>query len=323
MTVLDIDGLNVIFPFPNPYPEQIEYMTQIKLSLDATGPSVLEMPSGTGKTVCLLSLTLAYMAQNDGIGPLVYCTRTIPELTQGIAELHNVHKIRLSTSDSEFDKRFLGIALSSRANLCISPEVVGLPSKGEIDNACAKRIIPWSDIRCEFYDHELVRPRPGVYGLSELKQFSAANGICPYFLARRLVRESQVIMGSFAYVLDPLASELLTSCVPKTAILVFDEAHNIDDVCCEYFSTYVDQYMLEKASESLQNSISIANKLRANEEQRLQDAYEKLKLGFKEQGEDLGSEEITAIFDNPVIPKNIMKKAIPGSLMKFDNPKVC
>ncbi|KAI5517202.1 ATP-dependent DNA helicase protein, partial [Trichomonas vaginalis G3] len=84
MSTFFIDDIEVCFPFPQAYPEQIEYMTQLKLSLDAGGPCVLEMPSGTGKTVCLLSLILAYMSQRENAGPLIYCTRTIPEMNQGI-----------------------------------------------------------------------------------------------------------------------------------------------------------------------------------------------------------------------------------------------
>jgi len=42
------------------YPEQYAYVCDLKRSLDAKGHCVLEMPSGTGKTVSLLSLIVAY-----------------------------------------------------------------------------------------------------------------------------------------------------------------------------------------------------------------------------------------------------------------------
>jgi len=40
----------VYFPYCHVYPEQYQYMCQLKRALDAGGPCVLEMPSGTGKT---------------------------------------------------------------------------------------------------------------------------------------------------------------------------------------------------------------------------------------------------------------------------------
>ena len=77
---LNIDGLAVYFPYDYIYPEQYEYMTELKRSLDAQGHCLLEMPSGTGKTVCLLSLITAYLMAHPDRGKLIYCTRTVPEM---------------------------------------------------------------------------------------------------------------------------------------------------------------------------------------------------------------------------------------------------
>eukprot|EP00758_Cryptobia_borreli_P018881 Tbor_TRINITY_DN7599_c0_g1::TRINITY_DN7599_c0_g1_i1::g.908::m.908 len=55
-----IDEIPIIFPYPQLYPEQLDYMTTMKRGLDQGVHMVLEMPSGTGKTVCLLSLLLGY-----------------------------------------------------------------------------------------------------------------------------------------------------------------------------------------------------------------------------------------------------------------------
>ena len=41
--------------------EQYAYMCDLKRTLDAQGHGVLEMPSGTGKTVSLLSLIVSYI----------------------------------------------------------------------------------------------------------------------------------------------------------------------------------------------------------------------------------------------------------------------
>uniref|UniRef100_A0A8C3K9G3 Helicase ATP-binding domain-containing protein n=1 Tax=Calidris pygmaea TaxID=425635 RepID=A0A8C3K9G3_9CHAR len=45
------------------------------------GHGVLEMPSGTGKTVSLLSLIVAYQrARPLDVSKLIYCSRTVPEI---------------------------------------------------------------------------------------------------------------------------------------------------------------------------------------------------------------------------------------------------
>lgn len=38
------------------------------------------MPTGTGKTITLLSLTLSYQLAHPEVGKLIYCTRTVPEM---------------------------------------------------------------------------------------------------------------------------------------------------------------------------------------------------------------------------------------------------
>lgn len=38
------------------------------------------MPTGTGKTITLLSLVTSYQLAHPEVGKLVYCTRTVPEM---------------------------------------------------------------------------------------------------------------------------------------------------------------------------------------------------------------------------------------------------
>lgn len=317
MVRLDIDGLEVVFPFPSAYPEQIDYMEQIKLSLDASGPALLEMPSGTGKTVCLLSLIIAYMSQVENTGPLIYCTRTIPEMNQGTQELRNVHRARLAESGLDYDKNFLGILISSRVNLCVLPEVAELSDKADVDVSCRSRTVPYSEERCSFFDHVLMKPRPGVYGLAELKAFGVANGLCPYFLARRLVQESHVIMCSFAYILDPAARELLLPVLTKSAIVVFDEAHNIDDVCCEYMSAYVTQRMLDNAIRAVSSAEQLESTMRADEQERLGSVLEQLRQDIERQEETMAGPDALEIFRNTELPEHIMRVAMPPALSNF------
>lgn len=72
------------------YPEQYNYMLELKRALDAKGHALLEMPTGTGKTVCLLSLVLAYQAAHPEIGKLIYCTRTVPEMVKVYNVFRNI-----------------------------------------------------------------------------------------------------------------------------------------------------------------------------------------------------------------------------------------
>lgn len=104
----DLDGLDVFFPYDRIYLEQHQYMRSLKQSLDAGGHCLLEMPTGTGKTVCLLSLITSYQFANPSAGKLVYCTRTVPEMNSVMEELATVlnyraEQLRLSEASGDIE----------------------------------------------------------------------------------------------------------------------------------------------------------------------------------------------------------------------------
>ena len=61
---------------------------------DGKGHCLLEMPTGTGKTVSLLSLILAYQAAHRDVGKLIYCTRTVQEMDKALKELQRLIEYR-------------------------------------------------------------------------------------------------------------------------------------------------------------------------------------------------------------------------------------
>ena len=319
MSSFMIDDLEVIFPFPQAYPEQIDYMTQLKLALDAGGPCMLEMPSGTGKTVCLLSLILAYMAQREDVGPLIYCTRTIPEMNQGIAELKRVVKLRKEKANLPYDNELLAISLACRYYLCVNQEAAEQKTKKDVDTQCRKRTIKSSENHCDFFEHVLLRPKAGVYGLDDLRSFGAANGLCPYFLSKRLIKEANVIFASFAYTLDPGASEAVFKNCGKQSIVVFDEAHNIDDVCCEFISWSIGQDTLDLSAIAIDEAQTILSQRKRNEEMKLHDAFDRMKKRMEDRQDStrfFASHETMDMLSK--IPQHIIDKAMPSSIKNFD-----
>lgn len=82
--------LSVLRSVPHPHSprrprHQYKYMVELKHGLDAKGHGCLEMPTGTGKTVALLSLITSYQLAHPETGKLVYCTRTVPEMEKALA----------------------------------------------------------------------------------------------------------------------------------------------------------------------------------------------------------------------------------------------
>ena len=80
------------------------------------------MPSGTWKTTTLLSLIVAYIKTNPlDLTKLVYCSRTVPEMEKVVEELRKLMEYYEKETGEE--QNILGLALSSRKNLCIHPMV--------------------------------------------------------------------------------------------------------------------------------------------------------------------------------------------------------
>ncbi len=63
MAELFIAGINVHFP-KEPYQCQVKYMEQNIVALNNSTNALLESPTGTGKTLCLLCSTLAWQQFN-------------------------------------------------------------------------------------------------------------------------------------------------------------------------------------------------------------------------------------------------------------------
>ena len=138
--------LTVFFPYEYVYKEQLQYMLELKRALDAKGDAILEMPTGTGKTVCLLALITSYQYAKPETGNLIYCTRTVPEMAKTMAELARVVDYRasaLAAAGAADTGKILGVCLSSRRNLCIHPGVADAEDKEGVDAGCRNLTASW------------------------------------------------------------------------------------------------------------------------------------------------------------------------------------
>jgi DNA excision repair protein ERCC-2 len=371
-----LDDLEVFFPYERMYLEQYQYMRSIKQALDAEGHALLEMPTGTGKTVCLLSLITSYQYANPSAGKLVYCTRTVPEMNAVMEELGTVLAYRAkelggclseqtaisqtengpvntgsfvvsqgmadmedsvrpstivssntgaSTLDGEktvvptkrgkkrprtYNRRtassnknlgpisnnghgaggsgVLALCLSSRRNMCIHERVLNESDREAVDAACRTMTASWviekaqanpgSIETCQYYDKfqsagEATSLPSGIYDLEELKLWGKEQGICPYYLTRQAINHANILVFNYQYMLDPKVAKMVSKELEAESIIVFDEAHNIDSVCIEALSVTINERALEQATRSLGRLSSEVSRIKATDNQRLQQEY--------------------------------------------------
>eukprot|EP00095_Tigriopus_kingsejongensis_P006022 snap_masked-scaffold671_size114370-processed-gene-0.21 protein:Tk06022 transcript:snap_masked-scaffold671_size114370-processed-gene-0.21-mRNA-1 annotation:"tfiih basal transcription factor complex helicase subunit" len=327
---LNVGGLLVHFPYDYIYPEQFSYMLELKRALDARGHCLLEMPSGTGKTVSLLALILAYMEQNPGqVSKLVYCSRTIPEIEKVLEELRQLLAFYNDSVGEPLN--LVGLVLSSRKNLCLHPEVSRERDGKVVDARCHALVAPHVRERhardptstpvCDFYEgferegRELRLP-PGAYVLEDLKAWGRARGMCPYFLARHALAQAQVVVYSYHYLLDPKIAELVSKDLPANAVVVFDEAHNIDNTCIDSMSVKITRKLLERCHTSIMALESEMTRLKAADSAELKAEYDRLVSGLRQAQ---ARRENDSILANPILPDHVLQEAVPGNIRKGEH----
>ncbi|KAJ4375754.1 TFIIH/NER complex ATP-dependent 5'-3' DNA helicase subunit [Neurospora sp. IMI 360204] len=324
----NIDDLPVLFPYPRIYPEQYAYMVDLKKTLDAGGNCVLEMPSGTGKTVTLLSLIVAYQQYYPEHRKLIYCSRTMSEIEKALVELRALMKFRAERLGHE--EEFRGLGLTSRKNLCLHPSVKREKSGAIVDARCRsltagfvkqKREKGENVETCVYHDNlDLLDPHNlipnGIWTLDGLLRYGEEKKQCPYFTARRMMQFCNVIIYSYHYLLDPKIAERVSKDLSKDCIVVFDEAHNIDNVCIESLSTDITQDSLMRATRGAQNLEAKINEMKDSDQEKLQSEYEKLVEGLK--GLDEARQE-DAFMANPTLPDDLLKEAVPGNIRRAEH----
>jgi DNA excision repair protein ERCC-2 len=155
--------------------------------------------------------------------------------------------------------------------------------------------------------------KPGVYTIEELKEYGKEHKLCPYFLARMAIQSANVVIYNYHYLLDPKVAEMVSKTITKDAIIVFDEAHNIDNICIEALSVDLNRSILDASSKSLKALEDIVTDISANSKDRLEEEYKALVEGLREANINRISDNILS---NPVLPDDIFQEAIPGNIRK-------
>lgn len=357
-------------------------MLHLKRALDDKGHVLLEMPTGTGKTVCLISLITSYQFQHKQTGKLIYCTRTVPEMSKCMEEIKKVIEYRTKCIGAEGGK-VLALCLSSRRNMCVHPTVIEEGDRDTVDTLCRRMTASWVRNRihnnrkaehislgaavpstqgvddeeidsgahslCEFYENYFTQGSQaeipmGIYSLDDLREFGTKKGWCPYFMARHLIHHASVLVYNYQYMLDPKVANIVSKELEAESIVVFDEAHNIDNVCIEALSVTLDQRLLTQAARSAASLTTKVNKLKVADTERLQKEYSDLVRGLQQQqavaGASSSSNATAAASAAPisnaaqlalqqtadalplgaaVLSQDLLEEAVPGSLRRAEH----
>jgi DNA excision repair protein ERCC-2 len=125
-----------------------------------------------------------------------------------------------------------------------------------------------------------------------------------------------VIIYSYHYLLDPKIAERVSRELSKDCIVVFDEAHNIDNVCIEALSIDITEDSLRKATRGANNLERKISEMKSSDAEKLQNEYSKLVEGLREAEQAREEDQFIA---NPVLPDDLLKEAVPGNIRRAEH----
>ncbi len=318
-----IDELRVFWPYVYVYPEQYSYMVHLKRLLDKTGASnsgLLEMPCGTGKTMSVMALVVSYQLAYPAFGKLFFLSRTVPEMEAALGELRRLHGhlLRATAGQAALHERvqeFLGVGLSSRSQLCVN-ELVNGQGGGErvdVDGACRALQPEWGGEGCRFRESGEKPPPVGVFTMEEMRALAVKEGFCSYYASRELMSKARVIVFSYQYVLHgKILDEITKPHIAPRSIAVFDEAHNMDQVCIESLTVRIGRPTLEDSRvlcEQLEARVQQQNEAI---QARLREEYDALVAGLRGRGVVPRQGEPDEGALDPVLEE----QPVPGALRK-------
>ncbi len=159
---------------------------------------------------------------SEGLPTIIYSSRTHSQLKQVMKELNSTnYKPRVSV-------------LGSRQQSCLNPSVQQLPATAA-NQACralvGKRECKW---------HRNVEPflkknpdtNQAVMDIEDLTKLGNSRNLCPYFLSRDMAANADIVFMPYNYLIDPKTRGGL-GIKWENAILIFDEAHNVEGVCSD------------------------------------------------------------------------------------------
>ncbi|XP_016472027.2 regulator of telomere elongation helicase 1 homolog isoform X2 [Nicotiana tabacum] len=252
MPTYKIGGIDVDFPY-EAYDCQITYMEKVIQSLQNRCNALLESPTGTGKTLCLLCATLAWRKslggfsvrksgirdriassqqsdessqfESSALPNIVYASRTHSQIRQVVKELKRTNY------------RPKMVVLGSREQLCIHEEVSLLRGKTQT-NACHALCKKRKKRYCGHFSRvaEFMKTNPSLgeepIDIEDLVNIGRSSGPCPYYVSRELHKTVDILFAPYNYLIDRGYRKSL-NIQWTNSILIFDEAHNLESLCAD------------------------------------------------------------------------------------------
>ncbi|CAM6101394.1 unnamed protein product [Calypogeia fissa] len=175
---------------------------------------------------------------------IFYATRTHAQISQVIREFRKTkYRVRMAI-------------LAAKKHYCTNKQVL---KKKNVDEDCLTLLRgPPQLPGCRYFGNAAkVRSHPSirnggckdVHDIEDLVKIGREVRGCAYFAAREMAMAAEIVFCPYSYIVDPIIREAVEADI-KGSIIIFDEAHNLEDVAREAGSVDLEtSVLLELRSE--------------------------------------------------------------------------
>ncbi|KAH9693919.1 Helicase ATP-binding domain-containing protein [Citrus sinensis] len=242
-----VGGIQVEFPY-QPYGSQLVFMCRVISTLDRAQRdghchALLESPTGTGKSLSLLCSTLAWQQNCKLKNQLANISHSKPDTEAVTDPLANG-----------------GGFIPESQPSTIPPSTNGQTAQVAMNNKNVKKkmtpTIFYASLRVNIIAQtstnvHKVRGHPSlqkggcheVHDIEDLVNVGQVVRGCSYYAARSMADDAQLVFCPYSYIINPVIRGAMEVDI-KGAILILDEAHNIEDIARDAGSVDIDEDVL-------------------------------------------------------------------------------
>lgn len=189
-----VAGERIVFPY-TPYKTQMILINQAIQAIQQGKNALLESPTGTGKSIAILSAILAWKVNHgtDDKKPTVYiASRTHSQLIQLVAELR---KSPLHTNVS-------ATIAASRKHYCIHPRISKL---ADVNSNCKLAV---AKSICNYFPQhaslgkEIEAKKNPIMDIEELVNIGRSKPACPYYTMKHIIQKVDIVFCPYNYILN-------------------------------------------------------------------------------------------------------------------------
>ncbi len=235
---------------------QIDALSFINSSLEGSKVPIVEMPTGSGKTVVAIISAMTYAKLHGK--KVLYLSRTNSQQEQVLREL------RILSGSMGFK----AMAMQGRINMC--PLYMEMEEETEFSSeslskmctAKKKRVTEKREGGCRFFNDEIKSDETketvlnSLFSPQDIFASLTSKTICPYESMKYAMRDADLVIMPYAYFVN--SNMALTTIYNwrssrENIVIIIDEAHNLPEIAREENSMKITMHMIDLSEKDVKN----------------------------------------------------------------------